>query len=263
MTWSLSANMRFTFVHALVARCGDLSDLSAQLRRFERRRHRRSARHHRASRPCRILGVDAIWLSPFFTSPMRDFGYDVADYCDVDPIFGTLADFDALIARAHALGLQVIIDQVYAHTSDQHPWFHESRADRDNPKPTGMSGPTRSPTARRPTTGSRCSAARPGPGTRGGANITCTISSASSRSSTCICPAVQEGVARRRALLARSRRRRFPARCDQLRDARPRCATIRPRPDRGHAAHAAVRFPAHIYNQSHPDIPAFLERCAR
>lgn len=74
------------------------------------------------------LGVDAVWLSPFFTSPMRDFGYDVADYCDVDPIFGTLADFDALIARAHELGLRVIIDQVYAHTSDKHPWFIESRS---------------------------------------------------------------------------------------------------------------------------------------
>lgn len=80
------------------------------------------------------LGVDAIWLSPFFTSPMRDFGYDVADYCDVDPIFGTLADFDALVARAHDLGIKVIIDQVYSHSSDQHPWFVESRSNRDNPK---------------------------------------------------------------------------------------------------------------------------------
>lgn len=78
------------------------------------------------------LGVDAIWLSPFFTSPMRDFGYDVADYCDVDPIFGTLADCDALIARAHQLGLRLLIDQVYSHTSDQHAWFRESRASRDN-----------------------------------------------------------------------------------------------------------------------------------
>ena len=58
------------------------------------------------------LGVDAIWISPFYTSPMRDFGYDVADYCDVDPIFGTLADFDALVARAHGLRLNVILDQV-------------------------------------------------------------------------------------------------------------------------------------------------------
>ncbi|WP_225007505.1 MULTISPECIES: alpha-amylase family glycosyl hydrolase [Novosphingobium] len=80
------------------------------------------------------LGVDAIWISPFFKSPMDDFGYDVSDYCDVDPIFGTLADFDALVARAHALGLKVTIDQVYAHTSDQHPWFVESRQSRDNPK---------------------------------------------------------------------------------------------------------------------------------
>jgi alpha-glucosidase len=79
------------------------------------------------------LGVDAIWLSPFFKSPMRDFGYDVSDYCDVDPIFGTLADFDALIARAHALGIKIIIDQVYAHTSDQHPWFQSSRNDPQGP----------------------------------------------------------------------------------------------------------------------------------
>ncbi|MFK0162329.1 alpha-glucosidase family protein [Rhizobium sp. NPDC090279] len=80
------------------------------------------------------LGVDAIWLAPFFTSPMADMGYDVADYCDVDPIFGTLADFDEMMAAAHGLGLKVIIDQVISHTSDRHPWFVESRASRDNPK---------------------------------------------------------------------------------------------------------------------------------
>ena len=80
------------------------------------------------------LGVDAIWLSPFFTSPMKDMGYDIADYTDVDPMFGVLADFDALVARAHVLGLKVIIDQVMNHTSDLHPWFRESRASRDNPK---------------------------------------------------------------------------------------------------------------------------------
>ena len=78
------------------------------------------------------LGVDAIWLSPFFTSPMRDFGYDVADYRDVDPSFGTLGDFDALVERAHALKLKIIIDQVYSHSSDQHAWFRESRSSRDN-----------------------------------------------------------------------------------------------------------------------------------
>ena len=80
------------------------------------------------------LGVDAIWISPFFTSPMRDFGYDISDYCDIDPIFGTLDDFDALVERAHALGLKVTIDQVYAHTSDEHDWFRTSRASRDNAK---------------------------------------------------------------------------------------------------------------------------------
>lgn len=80
------------------------------------------------------LGVDAIWISPFYTSPMADFGYDISDYCAVDPIFGTLADFDALVARARELSLKVMIDQVYAHTSDHHPWFAESRASRTGPR---------------------------------------------------------------------------------------------------------------------------------
>lgn len=80
------------------------------------------------------LGVDGIWISPFFTSPMRDFGYDVADYEDVDPTFGSLSDFDALIARAHELDLKVIIDQVYSHSSSEHDWFKASRADRTNSK---------------------------------------------------------------------------------------------------------------------------------
>ena len=80
------------------------------------------------------LGVDIVWISPFFTSPMRDFGYDVSNYCDVDPLFGTLADFDALIERAHQLGLKIMIDQVLSHSSDQHPWFVESRQSRTNPK---------------------------------------------------------------------------------------------------------------------------------
>lgn len=80
------------------------------------------------------LGVSCIWISPFFTSPMADYGYDVSDFCDVDPIFGTLADFDILIKRAHAVGLKVIIDQVYSHTSDKHEWFIESRSSRTNDK---------------------------------------------------------------------------------------------------------------------------------
>lgn len=80
------------------------------------------------------LGVDAIWLSPIFTSPMADMGYDVSNYTDVDPLFGTLADFDAVIEKAHDLGLKVIIDQVMSHTSDQHPWFQESKSSRTNPR---------------------------------------------------------------------------------------------------------------------------------
>ena len=80
------------------------------------------------------LGVDAIWLSPFFKSPMADMGYDVSDYRDVDPMFGTLDDFRALVGEAHRLGLKVIIDQVLSHTSDKHPWFAESRASKDNAK---------------------------------------------------------------------------------------------------------------------------------
>ena len=78
------------------------------------------------------LGVDAIWISPFFTSPMDDFGYDVSDYYGIDPIFGDFDDFDRVVEKAHGLGLKVIIDQVYSHTSDQHAWFQQSRADRNN-----------------------------------------------------------------------------------------------------------------------------------
>lgn len=80
------------------------------------------------------LGVDAIWISPFYPSPMKDFGYDVADYCGVDPMFGTVDDCTKLLADAHALGLKVVIDQVWSHTSDQHPWFAESRGSADNDK---------------------------------------------------------------------------------------------------------------------------------
>jgi alpha-glucosidase len=80
------------------------------------------------------LGVDAIWLSPFFPSPMADFGYDVADYCGVDPLFGTLDTFDALVADAHRRGIKVLIDWVPNHTSDRHPWFAASRSARDDPR---------------------------------------------------------------------------------------------------------------------------------
>ncbi|MDB5687315.1 MAG: alpha-amylase, partial [Rhizorhabdus sp.] len=80
------------------------------------------------------LGVDAVWLSPIFASPMADFGYDVADYCDVDPLFGNLADFDRLLAAAHHRGLKLLLDFVPNHSSDRHPWFVESRSSRDSAK---------------------------------------------------------------------------------------------------------------------------------
>ncbi|MGE6648954.1 alpha-glucosidase family protein [Shewanella colwelliana] len=80
------------------------------------------------------LNVDAIWISPFFKSPMKDFGYDISDYRAIDPLFGTMADFDELIAKAHSLDIKVVIDQVLSHTSSQHQWFVESRQDKLNPK---------------------------------------------------------------------------------------------------------------------------------
>jgi alpha-glucosidase len=80
------------------------------------------------------LGVDAIWIAPFAKSPQKDFGYDVSDYRAVDPQFGTIADFDAVAKKAHALGLKVLVDYVISHTSDEHEWFKESRASRANPK---------------------------------------------------------------------------------------------------------------------------------
>jgi alpha-glucosidase len=82
----------------------------------------------------RELGIDALWLSPIFPSPMEDFGYDISDYTGIDPLFGALDDFDALIVAAHGLGLKVILDLVPNHTSDQHPWFAESRSSKSNPK---------------------------------------------------------------------------------------------------------------------------------
>ena len=82
----------------------------------------------------RELGVDAVWISPIFRSPMKDFGYDVSDYCTIDPLFGTMEDFDALLAAAHECGLKLLLDLVPNHTSDQHPWFQDSRSSRDNPK---------------------------------------------------------------------------------------------------------------------------------
>ena len=80
------------------------------------------------------LGVDVVWLSPVYRSPMDDNGYDISDYTDIDPLFGTLADLDELITELHARGMRLVMDLVVNHTSDEHPWFIESRSSRDNPK---------------------------------------------------------------------------------------------------------------------------------
>lgn len=80
------------------------------------------------------LGIDVVWLSPIYPSPMADFGYDISNYTDVEPMFGTLADFEDLLEGAHQRGLKLILDLVPNHTSDEHPWFQESRSSRDNPK---------------------------------------------------------------------------------------------------------------------------------
>src|SRR4051812_35549589 len=80
------------------------------------------------------LGIDAVWLSPIFPSPMADFGYDISDYTGIDPLFGTMEDFDALVKAVHDSGLKIILDLVPNHTSDQHPWFFDSRSSRDSPR---------------------------------------------------------------------------------------------------------------------------------
>lgn len=111
------------------------------------------------------LGVDALWLTPIFPSPMVDFGYDVSDYTDIDPVFGHLATMDALISEAHARGLKIVLDFVANHTSDITPGFWSRALPTPAPNATGTSGATRHRAAARPTTGCRNSAAAPGNGT--------------------------------------------------------------------------------------------------
>ena len=122
----------------------------------------------------RELGVDAVWISPIFPSPMADFGYDIANYTGIDPLFGTLEEFDALLAGGHEHGLKVLLDLVPNHTSDQHPWFQAAR--RAPPGrvrgATGISGAIRRRTAGRRTTGCRNSVAARGSGTRAPASTT-------------------------------------------------------------------------------------------
>ena len=144
----------------------------------------------------RDLGVDALWITPFYPSPQHDHGYDVADYEDVDPLFGTLADADALVAAAHELGLKVIVDLVPNHTSSEHAWFRAALASEPGSPGAGALPVPRRQGARaatsRPTTGARSSAATPGPGCRTGSGTSTsstppspTSTGATPRSATC------------------------------------------------------------------------------
>jgi alpha-glucosidase len=127
------------------------------------------------------LGVDAIWLSPIFPSPMKDMGYDVSDYCGIDPSFGTLEDFDQLVAKAHGLGIRVIIDQVLSHTSDRHPWFLESRMSKDNAKADWYVWADPLPDGSPPNNWLAVFGGGAGSGRRGGGSTTSTTSSWNSR----------------------------------------------------------------------------------
>jgi alpha-glucosidase len=206
------------------------------------------------------LGVDAIWLSPFFTSPMADFGYDVADYCDVDPIFGTLADFDALVARAHDLGLKVIIDQVYAHTSDQHAWFAASRADRDGAHADWYVWADAKPEGSPP---NNWQSVFGGPSwrwdARRGQYYLHTFLPEQPQLNVHN-PAVQD------ALLGAARfwleRGVDGFRLDAINHSMhdPALTDNPPAPDTGRVRTRPFDFQLHRYNQSHADIPAFLER---
>ncbi len=206
------------------------------------------------------LGVDAIWISPFFTSPMKDFGYDVADYCGVDPIFGTLADFDALVVRAHDLGLKVLIDQVYAHTSDLHDWFGESRAARTGPKSDWYVWADAKPDGSPP---SNWQSVFGGPAwtwdARRGQYYLHNFLPEQPQLN-CHLPAVQE------ALLDAARfwldRGVDGFRLDALNFAMhdPALTDNPPAPDNGKIRTRPFDFQQHLHNQSHGDIPAFVER---
>ena len=117
----------------LVEKRGHLRNLPAQFPGHEWRRHWRPERHHQRLDYLKELGVDAIWLTPVYPSPQADFGYDISDYKNIDPQYGTLADFDHLVAEANKRHIRVLMDMVMNHTSDQHEWFLESRSSRNNP----------------------------------------------------------------------------------------------------------------------------------
>ena len=130
------------------------------------------------------LGVDAIWLSPFYPSPMADFGYDISEYCGVDPLFGDLAAFDALVAAAHRRGIRVIVDYVPNHTSDQHAWFRSARSSRESPYRDWYVWHDPQPDGSPPNNWLAVSADRPGRGIRPPASTISTPSLRSSRIST-------------------------------------------------------------------------------
>lgn len=206
------------------------------------------------------LGVDAIWISPFFTSPMADFGYDVADYCDVDPIFGTLADFDALIEKAHRLGLKVMVDQVYSHTSDEHAWFAQSRASRTGEKADWYVWADAKPDGSPP---SNWQSVFGGPAwtwdARRGQYYMHNFLAAQPQLNGHL-PVVQD------ALLDVARfwldRGVDGFRLDALNFAMydPALTDNPPAPDDGQPRTRPFDFQLHVHNQSHADIPAFLER---
>jgi oligo-1,6-glucosidase len=136
------------------------------------------------------LGIDVLWLSPVYPSPQDDNGYDISDYQGIDPVFGSLADFDALVAGLHERGMKLVMDLVVNHSSDEHPWFVESRSGRDSPKrdwywwrPPRDGMAVGDPGAE-PTNWVRSSRDRPGSWTRRRASTTCTCSRASSPTST-------------------------------------------------------------------------------
>ncbi len=251
----------------LVARRGDLPDLSALLPGSATATA--SAISPASASGCRYvaeLGVDAIWISPFFNSPMKDFGYDVSDYRDVDPMFGTLDDFDALIDDAHRArpegddrpgALAHLRPASLVHGKPVEP--------RQRARPTGMSGPIPSPTARRPTTGCRSSAARPGSGIPAGAAVL--LAQFPGRAARPQLP--QSGgagrAARRHAVLAGARRRRLPPRHHQLlfplrRAARQSAAAgRRPQRLRSRPTVNPYNFQDHLYDKSQPENLDFLQ----
>jgi glycosidase len=128
------------------------------------------------------LGIDAVWLTPFFPSPMLDFGYDITDYCAVDPVFGSLEDFDRLVEILHARNIRLLLDFVPNHTSDKHAWFADSRSSRTSAKRDWYVWADPSPV--RPTTGLAASAAARGNGMKRPNNTTTIHSSWSSPIST-------------------------------------------------------------------------------